>query len=356
MTTPWLDGLWAFGRYQYLVVEVKGQNAIYKNKAHYDFPEEDIKPIGDGIWESGIYEDTTEEINKLTGESKFNLKMVAFDGKMTMYGVLAEDGKSMTSTSFDGKGVEHFNWISKEQLEQSMDERESCLNPITFHKLQPEIQGKLLFISGPPGAGKSTSGLLLAKTQNYVYYEADCFMNFVNPYLPLDCTNPSVDAVYQNPLKGFPLVTVKVMAGLMKDYMDMSEGKGYDRENIKGFYREMAKNIAYEKERVGGPNWVVAQAVPHRWLREHIKQIIGPDCIFVVLCISEETQKRRVEKRYVGMDESVKEFVVDLCVGMAKNYENAGEDEDNAVNVHIGPDDTEEDVIAKIQDTVKPLL
>ena len=128
--------------------------------------------------------------------------MVVFDGKLTLPGVLAEDGKSMVTTTFDGKGCEHCEWVSKEELTQILDQRESCLSPKTFYKIQPELQGKLLFLSGPPGAGKSTSGLLLAKTQGYVYYEADCFMNFLNPYVSLDVESPSVAAVYQQPLKG----------------------------------------------------------------------------------------------------------------------------------------------------------
>ena len=37
----------------------------------------------------------------------------------------------------------------------------------------------------------------------------------------------------------------------MKDYQALSEGKEFDRENIKGFYEEMAKNIVYEKQRIG---------------------------------------------------------------------------------------------------------
>ena len=128
--------------------------------------------------------------------------MIIFDGKLTMPGVLAEDGKSIISTTFDGKGVEHCKWVSQEELTKILAQRESCLSPKTFYKLQPEIQGKLLFISGPPGAGKSTSGLLLAKTKGYVYYEADCFMNFLNPYISLDAESPSVAAVSQPPLKG----------------------------------------------------------------------------------------------------------------------------------------------------------
>ena len=100
----------------------------------------------------------------------------------------------------------------------------------------------------------------------------------------------------------------------------------------------------------------MAQAVPFQWLRQHIKEIIGPDCIFVVLSMSEETQAKRVEKRYAHFDEGLKKWVLDLLTGMAKQYDIAGDDEENAVNVHINPDDTEEDVIEKIMSAVQPYL
>ena len=102
-----------------------------------------------------------------------------------------------------------------------MDERESILTPSMFYKVQPENQGilfkcnsqmimklcgafligKIIWLSGPPGAGKSTSGLFLAKKYGYVYYEADGYMFSVNPYIPLDSAEPSMATMSQPPLK-----------------------------------------------------------------------------------------------------------------------------------------------------------
>ena len=87
-----------------------------------------------------------------------------------------------------------------------------------------------------------------------------------------------------------------------------------------------------------------------------MKEILGPDCVFVVLCLSEETQEKRVEKRHQDMDENLKKWVLNLMKGMAKQYEDAGEDEENAINVRIDPEDTENDVIEKILDAVKPFM
>ena len=56
------------------------------------------------------------------------------------------------------------------------------------------------------------------------------------------------------------------------------------------------------------------------------------------------------------MDENLKKWVLNLMKGMAKQYEDAGEDEENAVNVRIDPEDTENNVIDKILDAVKPFM
>ena len=72
---------------------------------------------------------------------------------------------------------------------------------VTLYNFSLCSLGKIIWLSGPPGAGKSTSGLLLAKKYGYVYYEADGFMFGVNPYVPLDATEPSLATMSQPPLK-----------------------------------------------------------------------------------------------------------------------------------------------------------
>ena len=62
--------------------------------------------------------------------------------------------------------------------------------------------GKLLWLSGAPGMGKSTSAQLLARNHGYVYYEADAFAMMLNPFVDLHDDNPSMATAKQRILKG----------------------------------------------------------------------------------------------------------------------------------------------------------
>ena len=58
-----------------------------------------------------------------------------------------------------------------------------------------------LIILGPPGAGKSTTAQLFGRNHGYVYYEADCYMNQVNPYVDLNADDPTLQQGLQTPMK-----------------------------------------------------------------------------------------------------------------------------------------------------------
>ena len=66
-------------------------------------------------------------------------------------------------------------------------------------------KGKVIWLSGAPGMGKSTSAQLLAREKGYVYYEADTFRRMVNPFIPLNIDNPSMGIARQKKLNGKPL-------------------------------------------------------------------------------------------------------------------------------------------------------
>ena len=84
-----------------------------------------------------------------------------------------------------GGGIDEMNCLNDEELEALKEAREPKEAPKIpdYIKPQPGKPGKLLWFSGPPGAGKSTTAQLMARNHGYVYYEADCMSIFVNPFI-----------------------------------------------------------------------------------------------------------------------------------------------------------------------------
>merc|ERR1712112_489669 len=99
-------------------------------------------------------------------------------------------------------GIFNLDWISQEEV----DAIEADGDPIDAlpcpYKIQPESQGKFLWITGAAGLGKSTSAQMMSRVAGYVYYEADCFTGLKNPYIPPDVQDPSMAVFNQRKLVG----------------------------------------------------------------------------------------------------------------------------------------------------------
>ena len=68
--------------------------------------------------------------------------------------------------------------------------------------------GLLLWLTGAPGSGKSTTAQLLARRLGYVYYECDTFAQLKNPFIDVHVENPSIAQLKQKILKGISYLTI----------------------------------------------------------------------------------------------------------------------------------------------------
>ena len=353
MGKHWLDGLWHFDDFKMMLHQVKGDVCHWKNLGAFDYPDLEVDSV-QGTWKYGSFGETSAETKKATGADTYNVEIVLYDGKITKRAVVSEDGKTMFGPGLFGGHCEG-RWIDQDRLQALLDDREDTNNLSCPYPKQPEKSGKLLWVSGPPGAGKSTTAQLLAKEHGHVYYEADGFLNMVNPFIPLDVPEPSLAQFLQKPVSGRSREAMKILLGALLEFPKFAENKPYDEELMTDWYIEMAKDILKEKSKVGG-SWAVSQAVPKQCMRDSIKKVLGDQCIFVVLSLSAETNAKRVKARHAEMDEASQKSLIEWMSNMYQLYEIAGENEENAVNVEIGPDMDKHQVAKEILQKVQKYM
>ena len=197
------DGIWVQTNLKFWVYEVKDGIVTKRNMAFYDYPELQLDS-GKVSWELGSFSAMPETLQQLTGETYFNLKMETPGKEGYMY----EDGKTIVTIPKSGIGIESIHWVPPEVFTSILDSRENWDQASTFYPVSSQ-QGKILFLSGAPGAGKTTSAYMLAKNHGYVYYEGDCFTHMANPYVPLDVDNHQPLQYYmQSPIKNYPIGNV----------------------------------------------------------------------------------------------------------------------------------------------------
>ena len=148
---------------------------------------------------------------------------------------------------------------------------------------RPEKRGKIYWLSGPPGSGKSTTCQLMAKKKDFRFYEADSMMTLVNPFVDINLENVGKAFLAQKPLKvsywadgfewcetltnnfqGVSYEDAKAVLSSAKVFDNMSKGQvdGLD-ELTQPLLRFTCTEIVKQKKRLGG-DFAVAQAVMSR--------------------------------------------------------------------------------------------
>jgi len=71
-----------------------------------------------------------------------------------------------------------------------------------------------------------------------------------------------------------------------------------------GMYREMCKDIARERARLGG-DWAISTVLDSRSIRDFVRSQLGPELEIVVLEMSLEEQMERIRGRHEGSEDAV---------------------------------------------------
>ena len=224
--------------------------------------------------EYGEFGEADPKISETTGQSTYSAEVTITNDGQTFKerGAITENGIKLTTKSM--MGVCEYEWITEEEAAELLADGDPIDAPPAPYKLQPENQGRLLWFSGPPGLGKSTSAQLLARNNGYVYYEADCFNGCKNPYVPVDVADPTMAQNNQRPLKGEGLEKRKeAMGKMMKGFGLLMKGE-HKKDFFEEYYSLMCEDIQREKDRIGG-DWAVAQCVMLRDMRDFIRLVSG---------------------------------------------------------------------------------
>ena len=135
--------------------------------------------------------------------------------------------------------------------------------------------------------------------------------------------------------------------------MDLSQKQELNEVAGARFYKYMSECIDSERKRIGG-NWVVAQAVPTRKLRDGIRKSLGNDKVFFFLLgLEREVTLERLTKRHG--DGEMGKAMTDSCIKVESFYELKAQDEDDTFDIIITKDMKPKDVAQKIMEIVKKL-
>jgi len=230
-------------------------------------------------------EEEAEHEHPMTWEVKgFNSLMITLNGETVKAKWVSWDKKMIMGVPGMPSVLQYMSWITPEEAAVVRNRpRQSVEAPEVPHPLNPGKPGKLVVITGPPGAGKSTTAGAIAKKGDWVYYEGDGFLNGFNPYLA-----PNENQVAARSEKA--ALFGPGMAQRKKVIKSF-----WDDQDVDGTcYKLMAEDIKKERARVGG-NFVVAMFC-QRGGRDIFREVLN-DVIFVVLDIPYDLVKARLRRR-----------------------------------------------------------
>merc|ERR1719430_600418 len=122
----------------------------------------------------------------------------------------------------------------------------------------------------------------------------------------------------------------------------MLGGKEVEEADLEAMYREMCKDIARERARLGG-DWAIAVVLHSQSMRDFVRSQLGPDLEIVVLEMTLEEQMERIRGRHEGSEDAV-----EMMKAFFEFCEPAGPEETNTSGITVTPGMSPDEVLQRI--------
>jgi len=336
---PWKEGHY-LGEGSIPALEITGDQGLMKAASHMKI-----------TFIHGDFGEADPEVAKVSGGTKYTVQMkLEIAGKeRTTPMVLTNEGKAFFfKSSIATIPIGRLWWVTEEEAMEAANDGDPIEAPPSDYKIEPERQGKLVWITGPAGLGKSTTGQMLSRKHGFVFYEGDCFWGLRNPYIPPNVPEASLAQLKQRKLVGEGVEARQEMVSKVnKEFLNLFGGKDYDEEVIHEGYKMMCANIRSERSRMGG-DWAVCCVLMNRKIRDVVRRELGEELHVICLDMEVEDMENRVRARHAGDENSVEMFKT-----VYRLFEPAGNDEPNCSEVKVSPSMSPEDVAQIVLQKIK---